>query len=267
MAPDAGTTWGLGDYALMARRLEPVADRVVDLAAMAPCAAVLDVACGTGNAALAAARRGARVTGADTEPRLLDLARERARAEGLEVAWCAGDAAALPLPDDTFDAVLTVFGAMYAPDHEAAAAELARVAAPGGRVVSAAWVPGGLLPAMGGRLAPFLPVPPAGSGPPAQWGDEAAATALLAAAGVEVSDARHERLVARFADREAAVDMLVRSAGHLFAERAALEAEGRWADALAALAALVDERDAGAGAEVVLELEHLIIVGGAGRGP
>ena len=267
MEAEPATTWGLGDYALMARRLEPVAAAVVEEAGAAPGVALLDVACGTGNAALLAARRGALVTALDSEPRLLELAGRRAAAEDLEVAWETGDAAALPFGDDGFDAVVTVFGAMYAPDHEAAAGELSRVTAPGGRVVSAAWVPGGVLPAMGRRLAPFLPPPPTGSGLPARWGDEPAVTELLTAAGVEVSAARRELLVLRFADRAAAVDVLVRSAGHLVAEHPRLEASGRWDEAVAAVAELVDERDAGPGPEVVLELEHLIVVGHAGPRP
>src|SRR4051812_6832136 len=108
----------------MARRLEPVAERVVELARLGPGDRVLDVACGTGNAALAAAKRGAHAVGVDFEPALLDIAHERESA----VEWLEGDIAALPVGDGEFDAVVSVFGAMYAPDQEAAARELVRVA-------------------------------------------------------------------------------------------------------------------------------------------
>ena len=140
--------------------------------------AVLDVACGTGNGALAAAARGAApVVGVDLEPALLELAREAA--PDVPVDWRVGDAVALPVDDAAFDVVVSVFGVMYAFDQPAAARELARALKPGGRAVLANWVPGSFLPAMGAALSPFLPPPPPGGAPPPRWGDEPAATALL----------------------------------------------------------------------------------------
>src|SRR3954466_15202810 len=120
---DAVTTWGVGEYPLMAQRLRSAAKRVVERARVAPGERVLDVACGTGNAALLAAARGAgEVVGVDLEPALLDVARRRAGGAGAGIDWRVGDAAALSaVASGPFDAVLSVFGAMYAADHEAAA--------------------------------------------------------------------------------------------------------------------------------------------------
>jgi SAM-dependent methyltransferase len=253
----AGTTWGMGAYADMALRLEPVATRAVQLAGVGAGDRVLDVACGTGNGALAAAGVGARAVGIDLEPALLAQAVQRSPG-GQELDWRIGDAAALPADDGAFDVVLSLFGVMYAPDHDGAAAELARVTAPGGKVVLAAWVPGSFMPAMGGALAPFLPPPPAGSGPPSRWGDDAALAGILGGAGLAVREARRERLTLAFADRLAAVGFLVRTAGHVLAERERLEAEGRWPQLLAALGGLVAERGAVGPGGLSLTLEYLL---------
>jgi SAM-dependent methyltransferase len=260
----AATTWGLGAYADMALRLEPVATRAVQLAGVTAADRVLDVACGTGNGALAAAGIGARAVGVDLEPSLLAVARRRTR-PGLAVTWREGDATALPVADAAFDVVLSLFGVMYAPDHGAAASELARVAAPGARIVLAAWTPESFLPAMGEALAPFLPAPPAGAQPPARWGDEAELAALLGGAGLVVREARRETVSLAFAGRMEAVGFLVRTAGHVLAARERLEAEDRWAPLLAALGALVAARGAGGPAGVTLTLEYLLAR--AGRGP
>ncbi len=131
---------------------------------------VLDVAAGTGNTALAAARRGASVVASDFAPVLLEIAERRAAVEGLSIATEVADAQALPFADDSFDVVLSTFGAMHAADHERTAAELVRVCRPGGRLGLVAWTPDGLLPSFGRAMAPY--VPPLPPGPLAvQWGD------------------------------------------------------------------------------------------------
>src|SRR4051794_13197189 len=130
-----GPDWGLGRYEDTAGRLEPAARAVVERIAPAAGEAVVDVGCGTGNAALLAAERGARVTGIDPAPRLLEVARQAAAARGLDATFALGHAAALPLADGDADAVVSVFGVIFAPDPRAAAAEMARVTAPGGRIV------------------------------------------------------------------------------------------------------------------------------------
>ncbi|MGH2862435.1 MAG: class I SAM-dependent methyltransferase [Solirubrobacteraceae bacterium] len=163
---DPKTTWGAGEYALMAYALEPVSAELVDAVGISPGERVIDVATGTGNAALAAAARGAVTIGVDFEPSLLKLARERATTTGVDVGFVEGDVGRLPVGDGEADVVLSAFGVMYALDHTAAARELVRVLAPHGRIALAAWVPGSLMPAMGGVIAPYLPPPPPASGPP-----------------------------------------------------------------------------------------------------
>ena len=132
MTADAATTWGVGDYALIAERLEPAARAVVDLAGVTDSDRVLDVATGTGNAALLAASRGATVVGLDFEPRLLDIARARARSANLEVEWVHADFESAPLERAAFSVVVSVFGVMYAPDHDAAAARTGSLLRPRG---------------------------------------------------------------------------------------------------------------------------------------
>jgi SAM-dependent methyltransferase len=261
---DAATTWGVGEYPVMAQRLRSAARRTVARARVAPGDRVLDVACGTGNAALVAAERGAaEVVGVDVEPALLEVAAARSAETGAAIDWRIGDAEDLRgagVADASFDAVLSVFGAMYAADHEAAARELARAVAPGGRVVLASWTPGSFLPAMGAALAPFLPPPLAGSsGPPSRWGDAAACAELLAGAGLEVAAAQAEHLVLALPDRMNAVAFLVRTAGHVLAERPRLEAEGRWGELLAALGGLVAQRDSGVDGRVALRCDYLLV--------
>ena len=135
--------WGLGRYERTAAQLAPASAVVVERAAPQPSERVLDLGTGTGTAALLAAARGATVTGVDPAARLLDVARHRALEQDLDVTFALGDAAAIPVEDGSVDVVLSVFGVIFAPDPVAAAAEMARVIAPGGRIVLSAWLPGG----------------------------------------------------------------------------------------------------------------------------
>jgi SAM-dependent methyltransferase len=139
---------------------------------------VLDVATGSGNAALSAARRFAKVVGVDYAPNLLEHARARAAAEGLEVHFQDGDAEHLPFPDDSFDAVLSTFGVMFAPDQPRAAAELLRVTRAGGKIGLANWTPDGFIGQLFKTTARHVP-PPAGLESPLLWGIEARLGALL----------------------------------------------------------------------------------------
>lgn len=140
--------WGLGQYERFAAELLPAAEHVVRLAGPRAGEEVLDVACGTGNGALIAARAGANVTGLDLSSRLIDVARARAAADGLEAAFVVGDAQALPFDEQTFDVVMSVFGVIFAPDARRTVSELLRVLGPRGRALVSAWVPGGALDAM-----------------------------------------------------------------------------------------------------------------------
>src|SRR5688572_9976575 len=161
--------WQSGDYPRVGNTLQIMAERLVRAAEVHAGQHVLDVACGQGNAAIAAARRFAQVTGVDYAESLLAQGRERAGAERLAVTFIEGDAEELPLPDAAFDATLSTVGVMFAPDQERAAAELIRVTRPGGRIALASWTPDGLVGSLFRTLARYAP-PPAGVPSPMLWG-------------------------------------------------------------------------------------------------
>lgn len=173
-------TWMAGDFGVVARTISGAADEFIARLALPPSPChLLDVACGTGNLAIPAAKRGAAVTGVDIAPNLLVQARERAAAEGLTITFDEGDAEALPYPNASFDVVVTMFGAMFAPRPELVASELARVLKPGGLLAMANWNPAsfsGKMFRLGAQHAP----PPPGIAPPVLWGDEATVRVRLA---------------------------------------------------------------------------------------
>jgi ubiquinone/menaquinone biosynthesis C-methylase UbiE len=164
--------WGLGDYPDLARHIQAASDEAATAVGAGEGTTLLDVATGSGNAAIAAARRGAIVTGLDLSPDLLAHARARAGDEGLDVEWIEGDAEALPFADASFDLATSVFGAMFAPRHEVAASELVRVVRPGGAFAVAAWTPEGTIGRTFGVMAQHMPPPPPEMRPPLLWGTE-----------------------------------------------------------------------------------------------
>lgn len=166
------TAWASGDYSAIATLIVPVAERLCDAADLHAGWQVLDVATGSGNAAIAAARLGCEVTGIDYVPALLERAEERACAERLSLAFAEGDAERIPFPDASFDGVLSVFGAMFAPDHARTASELVRVTCPGGAIALASWTPEGFLGALFRTIASHV-AHPEGLASPMLWGSEA----------------------------------------------------------------------------------------------
>jgi SAM-dependent methyltransferase len=179
VAPDFGAVkqkqqaaWASGDFAVVAARIVLVAEHLCDTADLHAGWRVLDVATGSGNAAIAAARHGCTAVGVDYVPALLERGRERAAAEGLDVELLEGDAEALPFADASFDAVTSVFGTMFAPDHAQTAAELLRVCRPGGTIALASWTPDGFIGELFRTVAAHVP-PPAGVLSPMLWGTEA----------------------------------------------------------------------------------------------
>jgi SAM-dependent methyltransferase len=161
--------WASGDYAAVGTRLLPTAELLCEAVDLRAGERVLDVACGNGNAALAAARRFCRVVGVDYVPALLDRARQRAHAEGLEAAFQEADAENLPFGDGSFDVVLSTCGAMFAPEQERTAAELLRVCRPGGRIGMVNWTPDSYVAELFRAIGRHLPPPP-GLRPPVEWG-------------------------------------------------------------------------------------------------
>jgi ubiquinone/menaquinone biosynthesis C-methylase UbiE len=164
-------TWASGDYAMVGGTLVIVAESLCEAVDLRPGQKVLDVATGSGNTALAAARRFCDVTGVDYVPDLLGRARERAAAERLSIDFREGDAEALPFEDGAFDAVLSTFGAMFAPSQERTAAELTRACRPGGKIGMANWTPEGFIGQLFKLTGSYVP-PPAGLKGPVLWGTE-----------------------------------------------------------------------------------------------
>lgn len=182
------TAWASGNYAVIGTTLQIVGESLAEACDLRFDERVLDVAAGNGNATLAAARRGCKVTSTDYVDTLLTNGAERARAEHLDVKFQTADAEALPFAEASFDAVLSTFGVMFAPDHARAAAEMARVCRPGGRIGLANWTPDCMVGQMFRILGRHLP-PPAGVRPPSLWGVEAHLQALFGnrAARIEVT--------------------------------------------------------------------------------
>lgn len=176
--------WGLGEYETTAAELEPAALHVVSLAGVMAGERVLDIATGTGNAALAAARAGARATGIDSAPRLVEVAWQRAASERLEVSFEVGDLHELPFASGSFDCAISVFGISFSADPARAVAELVRVLAPGGRGLISVWVPAGPIDAMVGVFMRAV-AQATGSRPPRfPWNDEPAVKQLFAPHGI-----------------------------------------------------------------------------------
>jgi SAM-dependent methyltransferase len=219
--------WTAGDYPEVSRRIASVAELLVERVGAQPGLELLDVATGSGNVAIAAARAGAKVTGLDLTPKLLDVARSRASAAGLEIEFLEGDAEELPFEPDSFDRVTSCFGAMFAPRQQVAAAELVRVARPGGTIGVTAWTPEGFIGASFRTSAGYLPPMPPELKPPVMWGDEAYVRSLFADSGAEVTCERRtvtwsgETPEAWLADDE-------RMLGPAVMAKAALEPQGRY---------------------------------------
>jgi len=180
-------TWSAGDFGQIARAYLPGAAEFIAGLDLQPGEKVLDVGCGSGSSALPAARTGAIVTGVDIAPNLVEQARINAQAEGLVCRFDEGDAEALVFEDESFDTVITMFGAMFAPRPEKVAAELIRVCRPGGRIVMANWTPGSLIGKMFNLTALYVPPPSMPS--PILWGDEATVSERLQGgiAGLELN--------------------------------------------------------------------------------
>lgn len=248
--------WSSGDYNKIAAITVPVSEHLVEHLGIAPGTRVLDVATGTGHAALAAARRSAVATGMDYVPALLDIARRRAEAEDLQVQLDEADAESLPYPDGAFDVVLSAIGVMFSADHQRAADELVRVCRPGGRIGVASWTPegfiGSLLSTVGKHAAP-----PAGAQRPTRWGEDAMVAELLGSGVTDVASLT-ATVTQRFADAEAFADLFVTYYGPTYAAAGRLDEEGR-AAFRKDLVALAESADRGAGDGVVLDWEYRIV--------
>ncbi|MEV0964413.1 class I SAM-dependent methyltransferase [Streptomyces sp. NPDC049910] len=191
--------WALGDYAAVADELIPsLGAALVDACGIGAGSRVLDVAAGTGNAAIPAALAGADVVASDLTPELLDAGRLIAEGLGAELEWREADAEALPFADGTFDTVMSCVGVMFAPHHQAGADEMLRVCRPGGTIGLVNWTPESFVGRMFAMMKPYAPPPPPGAQPPPLWGDEEHVRALLGERVASVEARRSSVRVDRF---------------------------------------------------------------------
>ncbi len=247
--------WSAGDFDAIAQFIWSVGAVVAETAGIEPGMKVLDVATGSGNAAIPAAQAGGEVTGLDLTPELFVAARRHAEEAGVTIEWVEGDAEALPFEDASFDRVLSTFGVMFAPRQKVAAAELARVCRPGGSVVVANWTPAGFIGRMFAVVGRHLPPPP-GAALPVQWGDERHVRTLL---GGQLLLAQERRTVdLRAPSCDAFVAKYDEAFGPFILARKALGDE-RFAALLDDFRALIEEFDEGDG-ELHVPAEYLLTV-------
>ncbi len=196
--------WASGDYPRLAADLLPeLGDVLVQACGVTRGDRVLDIAAGSGNVSIPAARTGASVVASDLTPELFEAGRARAAAEGLELEWREADAEALPFGDGEFDVVLSAIGVMFAPHHQRAADELVRVCRPGGTIGLLSWTPQGFVGQLFAAMKPYAPPPPPGAQPPPLWGDEDHVRALLGDRDTDVVARRGTLSTDRFATPEA----------------------------------------------------------------
>jgi SAM-dependent methyltransferase len=254
--------WASGDYPDMVETfLLPLGPRLVEACGIGPGATVLDVAAGTGNASIPAAKAGARVTASDLTPELLQAGRARAESEGLTLDWVEADAEHLPFEDESFDVVMSSIGAMFAPHHQDVADELVRVCRRGGTVGLLSWTPEGQVGALFRTMGPFAPPPPPGAQPPPLWGSEQHLSDLF---GERVHFGSLQRDVLEVTAFERARDFgehFKARYGPTIAARANADRDGRAAALDAALDELCEEWNRGTAEHARFEMEYLLAVG------
>jgi ubiquinone/menaquinone biosynthesis C-methylase UbiE len=254
--------WASGDYPSMVEAwLLPLGPRLVEAAGIGRGMSVLDVAAGTGNASLEAARAGARVTASDLTPELLEAGISRADAAGLTLEWVEADAEHLPFEDASFDVVISAIGAMFAPHHQQTADELVRVCRPGGTIGLLSWTPEGVIGGLLRTIGPFAPAPPPGAQPPPLWGSEAHLAELFGSA-VDFSRQKRNLLeVTAFERPSDFAEHFKARYGPTIAAQANARRNGREAEFEAALDEYFDERNCGTPDQARFELEYLLAVG------
>jgi ubiquinone/menaquinone biosynthesis C-methylase UbiE len=253
-------TWAIGDYAAVAELIDEVPpSHLLAAVGIASHHDVLDVATGSGNVALRAARSGARVTGLDLTPELLDVARTRAAADGLGIEFAEGDCEALPYGDESYDRVLSVFGVQFAPRHRVTADELVRVTRPGGVIGLVNWTPQGLIGRMFRVFGKYMPAPPAFASAPPLWGDEDHVSELFAEHDVTLE---FERATTPFVfpSIEEYQRYFEERYGPTIKTKAKLEADGTWDAARAELMALYAELNEATDGSSHIESEYLLTV-------
>jgi len=250
--------WASGDYPKLATELvAPLGPVLVEATGIGPGDRVLDVASGTGNAAIPAARTGASVVASDLCPELLESGRAYATEQGVELEWREANAHALPFGDDEFDVVMSCIGVMFAPFHQQAADELVRVTKPGGRIGVISWTPEGHIGQLWAAMKPYAPPPPPGAQPPPLWGQEDHIRQLLGDRVTDLVTERRTLPVHHFPDGAAFRDYFKAVYGPTIAVYRNIEADAdRVAELDAAIARLGDHVMTGAG---TMEWEYLLV--------
>lgn len=253
--------WALGDYPAVAEQVIPaLGHRLVQACGVVPGQRVLDVAAGSGNAAVPAAEVGARVVASDLTPELFDAGRRLAAARGVDVDWREADAEALPFGEAEFDVVMSCVGVMFTPDHQASADELVRVARPGGVVGLINWTPQGFIGRMLAAVKPFLPAPPSNARPAPLWGDPDHVRGLFGDRVARFSATRASLRVDRFEAPEDFRDFFAARYGPIVAARRGLADDpARLAELDEALIELARTSDVGDGGPLVMDWEYLLV--------
>jgi SAM-dependent methyltransferase len=253
--------WASGDYPLMVETfLLPLGPRLVTACGVSAGMRVLDVASGTGNAALPAAEAGADVVASDLTPALLEAGRRRAEAQGLRLEWQEADAENLPFEDASFDVVMSSIGIMFAPHHHIAADELLRVCRAGGTVGVLSWTPEGMIGDLFRTMGPFAPPPPPGAQPPPLWGSEEHVAELFGDR-VDIKIQRREMLeITAFAEARDYGRHFSAYYGPTIAARANAERNGRAQEFDTALDDFCDRWNTGGDGAPRFEKEYLLTV-------
>jgi SAM-dependent methyltransferase len=253
-------TWAAGDYAAVAEHIDDVPPRdLLDRIGVLAGKDVLDVATGTGNVALRAAAAGANVVGLDLTPELFATAWRRMDEWGVAVDWVEGDAEELPFEDESFDAVLSVFGVQFAPRHQVVARELARVCRAGGRIGLVNWTPEGQIGELFRIMGRYLPAPPSYAAPPPLWGSEPYVRGLFAGTGVELRFARG-RNPWRFRSAEEFVSFMETNYGPTLKARERLSAEGRWQECREEIRAMAERRNEATDGSLLTHAEYMVAI-------
>jgi SAM-dependent methyltransferase len=251
--------WALGDYpALSSDLISTLGPILVQASEVRPGDRVLDVAAGSGNAAIPAALAGANVVASDLTPELLESGRSEAAERGAEVEWRQADAEALPFSDGEFDTVLSCVGVMFAPRHQASADELVRVCRPGGTIGLISWTPEGFVGQMLATMKPFAPPPPHGAQPPPMWGREDHVRSLLGDRVTNVTARRQRVRIDRFGEPQSFRDYFKARYGPTIAVYKHIAEDPERVDALdRELVELVRRHDHGA-KSTVMDWEYLL---------
>jgi SAM-dependent methyltransferase len=258
----AREVWALGDYDRVSRDvLEPFGPALVHACRVGPGVRVLDVAAGTGNAAIPAAQRGAHVTASDLTPELLQAGSRVAEATSTQLEWVTADAEHLPFEDESYDIVMSSIGVMFAPHHQQAADELVRVCRAGGTIGLLSWTPEGMLGALFRMLGQFAPPPPAGASPPPLWGSETHLTGLMGDAVEWRSMERQVLDITAFKHPLAYGEHFKARYGPAIGVRANAARNGRAEEFDAALDDFCREWNVGSETEARFEMEYLLSVG------